>query len=228
MGRSWHAARGSSLTDPGAYRPYPGRASGGGEDPLKGGKAPWRAPGTAAIVRRAATAWGKRILLLGGGQSVLHVASLVVSLSVLWLLLSGFFTDPLLLGLGAVSVVAVALLAWRAGIVDAEGHPVQVAPRALLYWPWLIKEIVVANIDVAKAICRSPMAIEPRVIKVKASQKDELGRVIYANSITLTPGTVTIALEGDELTVHALTKGSVEGLESGEMDRRVSRVAGSA
>lgn len=159
---------------------------------------------------------------------MLHVASLVVSLSLLWLLLSGYFADPLLLGLGAASVVAVVLIARRAGIVDAEGHPVQLAARGFLYWPWLIKEIVVANIDVAKAICRSTMAIEPRVFKVRASQKDELGRVIYANSITLTPGTVTIALEGDELTVHALTRGAAEGLESGEMDRRVAKVAGIA
>jgi multicomponent Na+:H+ antiporter subunit E len=97
----------------------------------------------------------------------------------------------------------------------------------LIYWPWLIKEIVMANIEVAKAITRTSMDIEPTVIRLKASQTSELGRVIYANSITLTPGTVTIGLEGEDLTVHALTRRSKEGLETGEMDRKVTAMAGS-
>ena len=66
------------------------------------------------------------------------------------------------------------------------------------------------------------------VFTVRGSQKSELGRVVYANSITLTPGTVTIDLEGEELTVHALTKAGLEGVESGEMDRRVARLEGEA
>jgi multicomponent Na+:H+ antiporter subunit E len=124
-------------------------------------------------------------------------------------------------------VIAVTFIAHRMDLADREGHPVHLSWRALIYWPWLIKEIVVANIEVAKAIARTSMDIEPTVIRLKASQTSELGRVIYANSITLTPGTVTIDLEGDELTVHALTRGSKEGLETGEMDRKVTAMAGS-
>ena len=159
---------------------------------------------------------------------MLHAVSLCVVLSILWLLLSGHFTDPLLLGLGAVSVVAVVYIAHRMDVIDHEGHPVHLSWRALLYWPWLIKEIVKANFDVAKAILRLPEGIEPEVFSVTASQPTELGRVIYANSITLTPGTVTIALDDDRLTVHALTRGGREGVESGDMDRRVSAVEGAA
>ncbi len=157
---------------------------------------------------------------------MLHAASLAVALSVLWLLLSGHFTEPLLLGLGLASVITVVFIAHRMDLADREGHPVHLSWRALIYWPWLIKEIVMANIEVAKAIARTSMDIEPTVIRLRASQASELGRVIYANSITLTPGTVTIDLEGDELTVHALTRGSKEGLETGEMDRRVTAMAG--
>jgi multicomponent Na+:H+ antiporter subunit E len=157
---------------------------------------------------------------------VLRAGSLAVFLSLLWLLLSGYFTEPLLLGLGVASVLSVVFIAYRKEVLDSEGHPVHLIPRALVYWPWLLKEIVMANIDVAKAVLRSPMAIEPIVFTVTGSQQSELGRVIYANSITLTPGTVTIALEDDQLTVHALTRAGREGVESGEMDRRIAWLEG--
>ena len=68
--------------------------------------------------------------------------------------------------------------------------------------------------------------VQPSVFKIKASQRTDLGKTIYANSITLTPGTVTIGLDGDELTIHALTPAAREGLASGEMDRRVAAVEG--
>ena len=165
---------------------------------------------------------------MGWGDIVLHAISLCVALSILWLLLSGHFADPLLLGLGLASVVAVVLIAHRMDVIDHEGHPIHLSWRALIYWPWLIKEIVKANFDVAKAILRLPGGIEPTVFSVTASQHSELGRVIYANSITLTPGTVTIELDQDQVTVHALTSGAKEGVESGDMDRRVAAVEGPA
>jgi multicomponent Na+:H+ antiporter subunit E len=155
---------------------------------------------------------------------VLHTVSLVLTLSVLWLLLSGHFSDPLLMVLGLASVILVVVIVRRMDVLDHEGHPVHLGPRALLYWPWLLKEIVLANIDVGKAILGWRVPVAPTVFQVRASQRSELGRVIYANSITLTPGTVTIAVDDDRLTVHALTPGAVEGLEGGEMDRRVSRI----
>ena len=158
---------------------------------------------------------------------MLHAVSLAFALSILWLLLSGYFSDPLLLALGLASVLLVVIIVHRMEVLDPEGHPVHLGPRALLYWPWLIKEILLANIDVGKAILRfRGAAAVPTVFTVRASQRSELGRVIYANSITLTPGTVTIAVDDDELTIHALTPGAVEGLEGGEMDRRVSRIEG--
>jgi multicomponent Na+:H+ antiporter subunit E len=134
--------------------------------------------------------------------------------------------EGLLLGLGAASVIVTLVVSFRMGVIDREGHPVHLAIRGLLYWPWLIKEIVLANIDVAKAIIGLTDGVRPSVFKIRASQHSDLGKAIYANSITLTPGTVTIALDGDEMTIHALTPGAAEGLATGDMDRRVSRVEG--
>ncbi|MCB2055678.1 MAG: Na+/H+ antiporter subunit E [Geminicoccaceae bacterium] len=152
----------------------------------------------------------------------LHAVSLTFALSVLWILLSGYLDHALLLYLGAVSVVLCVVISWRMGLLDREGHPVELVFRGLLYWPWLGKEIVLANIDVAKAIIGwGGAAPDPTMFDVRASQKTAVGLVTYANSITLTPGTVTVAAEGDRLTIHALTSGAVEGLAGGEMDRRV-------
>jgi multicomponent Na+:H+ antiporter subunit E len=155
---------------------------------------------------------------------VLHTFSLAFTLFSLWLLLSGHLSESLLLALGLASVILVVITVRRMETLDHEGHPVHLSRRVLVYWPWLIKEIVLANIDVGKAILRFRVPVAPTVFSVRASQRSELARVIYANSITLTPGTVTIAVDGDRLTIHALTPGAVEGLEGGEMDRRVREI----
>jgi len=111
-------------------------------------------------------------------------------------------------------------------IVDEEGTPLGLPLRALRYLPWLMWQIVKANVDVARCILDPHLPIRPTVIRVKAGQRRDLGRVIYANSITLTPGTVSIDLEGDEIHVHALTREAAEGLRSGVMDRKVTELEG--
>jgi len=157
----------------------------------------------------------------------LHTLSLGGALGILWLLLSGLL-EGWLLALGLGSIVVVVFFANRMDVIDHEGHPIHISWRALLYWPWLAWEIVKANIDVARVILDPKMPITPKVLHIKASQVTELGQVFYANSITLTPGTVTIGLENDGMDVHALTPVAIEGLLSGEMDRRVHAVEGIA
>ncbi len=158
---------------------------------------------------------------------MLQALSLGAVLYGLWLLLSGHY-QPLLLGLGVASTIVVVLIARRMDLIDREGHPIHLSWRFLLYIPWLGWEIVKANIDIARVIVRPKMAIGPTVLRLKGTQKSELGHVIYANSITLTPGTVTIGLEEGVLSVHALTREAAEGLISGDMDRRVAAVEGAA
>jgi len=154
---------------------------------------------------------------------LLHVISLAVILAVVWWLLSGY-TLVLILCLGAGSIALTILIAHRMDQVDHETRPLHKTVRVVTYFPWLVWEIVKANIDVVSAILKKDMTIEPRLMELKASQRSEIGRVAYANSITLTPGTVTLAVKDDDLIVHSLTSGSREGLETGEMDRRVSNM----
>lgn len=155
----------------------------------------------------------------------MRVVSLIVVLAVVWLLLSGHY-NSLLLGLGALSCLFVAWIAHRMEVVDHEGHPVHVSWRAPLYWLWLGWQIVLANLDVARRILDPRMPISPTVFTVNPTQKSDLGRVTFANSITLTPGTVSLRVRESEIEVHALTRETAEELAQGEMDRQVTRFEG--
>lgn len=143
-----------------------------------------------------------------------------------WLLWSGHYT-PLLLIFGVVSCVFVLLVARPMGLLDEEGVPFHLLLRLITYIPWLVWEIIKANIDVALKIVNPSLPISPRLIRVRASQCTDLGRVIYANSITLTPGTVTCDADEEEFVVHALTKAAADDVISGGMDRRVCKLEGS-
>jgi multicomponent Na+:H+ antiporter subunit E len=153
----------------------------------------------------------------------LRLVSTILVLFVFWLLLSGHFS-AFLVAAGLGCAVAVALLARRMDLVDHEGHPVHLAPRALIsYWPWLVKEIVLSAWNVTRIILHPRLPISPTLVRVKASQKTDLGRTVYANSITLTPGTISVEVGREEILVHALTRAGAEELAGGEMDRRVTR-----
>ncbi|MBR42858.1 MAG: cation transporter [Gemmatimonadetes bacterium] len=149
-----------------------------------------------------------------------------LTLFAFWLALSGHYT-PLLLTLGVVSCVLVVYLSHRMEAIDEEGVPLQVSLRILAYLPWLLKEIFVANIVVAKVILRPQLKISPRIVFFHGTQKTDLGRAIYANSITLTPGTITTGVNGNEFEIHALRAADLETGEEQAMDLRCSRVEGS-
>lgn len=140
-----------------------------------------------------------------------------------WLALSGHYT-PLLLSFGVGSCVLVVYLSMRMDVVDSEGVPLQVAWRFLGYLPWLMKEIFVANLVVAKVILDPRLPISPRIVVFHGSQDTDLGRAIYANSITLTPGTITTGVEGHEFQIHALSAADLETDEEQQMDVRCTRV----
>jgi multicomponent Na+:H+ antiporter subunit E len=130
----------------------------------------------------------------------------------------------MLLGFGVGSSALVVYLAMRMDVVDHEGLPLQLHGRFWLYAPWLMKEILVANLHVARIILSPSLPISPIVVHYRSSQKTDLGRAIYANSITLTPGTITTGIQGDDLEVHSITWVDVDGREEDEMDRRVTWV----
>ena len=144
-----------------------------------------------------------------------------------WLVLSGHYT-PLLIGIGAVCSVACVLAAKRMGAVDAEAHPTQLFVPALTYFPWLVWEIVKSAWAVTKIIVHPKLPISPTMTVVNASQRTSVGIVTYANSITLTPGTITTHVKGNQLTVHALVRDGALDLEGGGMDARVRQFEGGA
>ncbi len=156
---------------------------------------------------------------------MVRAVNLVLVMYANWLLFSGHY-DRLLLSLGFASTLVAVAIALRMDIVDRETYPVPLNLRALTYWLWLAGEVIKANLDVARRILSPSLPISPNVVLVKASQRTDLGRVTYGNSITLTPGTITIDLEGDTLEVHALTREAAEVLQQGEMDRRVTEMEG--
>ena len=136
-----------------------------------------------------------------------------------WFMLSGH-TEVLLIVLGILSSGLSIFLSRRMNIIDHESYPFHLSLRLSRYYFFLGKEIIVANIDVLKRILK-PSSISPQVITLPAPQKTDLSKVIYANSITLTPGTVTLELSGDEIKVHSLSKEAAADLQTGNMARAV-------
>lgn len=137
--------------------------------------------------------------------------------------MSGVFI-PFILLLGVFSCAVVVVIAMRMDVIDHEAVPVHLTLKAILYWPWLLWEIVKANIDVTRRVL-GLAEISPTMVRIQATQKSDLGLVIFANSITLTPGTISIDLEEDgHILVHAISREGTVGLEGGEMDRRVTEM----
>lgn len=151
--------------------------------------------------------------------------ALAVALFAFWMLLSGMVT-PFLVAAGIGSAAAVALLARRMEVADREGHPIHLAAAALTYWPWLLKEIAVSGWQVAKIILHPRLPVSPALVRFKPSQKSAVGLVTHANSITLTPGTITVEADHDEFLVHALTLEGARALADSAMDRHVRALEG--
>jgi multicomponent Na+:H+ antiporter subunit E len=146
---------------------------------------------------------------------------LLVVLTAVWLLLSGIYDNGLLFWLGGVSVIFCVGLAVRMDLVDHEGVPFDLGWRIFTYWPWLFVEIVKANVDVVLRLLKPTPDISPTLIRTRPQQRTDLGKVIYGNSITLTPGTFSIDIDKDRgILVHALSKDGAEGVLTDDMNNR--------
>ena len=156
----------------------------------------------------------------------MRTASLTALLFVFWLALSGHYTTMLIV-IGVLCAILCTIAAVRMRTVDDEGVPLSLFLGTLTYYPWLAKEIAKSAWSVTKIILNPRLPISPTMLVVKASQKTAAGAATYANSITLTPGTLTVGADGDELTIHALVKDGADDLETGAMDRRVRQFEGS-
>jgi multicomponent Na+:H+ antiporter subunit E len=151
--------------------------------------------------------------------------SLALILTALWITMSGHF-EGIILALGALSVVLVLWMSKRMGVIDGEGVPIRMLPRSAPYLSWLFKEIVVTNVEMGKLITSKEIQIQPEVVEFTLHQKSDVSRALLANSITLTPGTVTMEVDDIHMYVHALTKSAATDLVHGEMRGRVRKVEG--
>lgn len=146
----------------------------------------------------------------------------ILVMACLWLLLSGYFKTQMLI-LGALSVLLVAYLSIRMRVLEHRAQPIYfMFLRVVKYWGWLLWQIMLCNVEVTKRVWSRELDIKPTLRVVSATPDTEMGRVVYANSITLTPGTTTINFTpDDDILVHALHEDSVGELEEGEMAERV-------
>ena len=157
--------------------------------------------------------------------TVTHTLVPTAALLILWLLLSGHY-GLLLTSAGLVCSLGIAAFAARLGVMNPAERPFMFHVRALGYLPWLTREIIKSNVDVTRRIWNPKLPISPTIIFVRASQRTDLGIAVHANSITLTPGTLSIDTAEGEIEVHALATDIAEGLVSSDMDRRVRALEG--
>lgn len=152
-----------------------------------------------------------------------HLISLFLTLAAFWLINSGHYT-LLILSLGLISIALVIYIIHRMDVIDHASQSLLIPLKIPGFHLWLTRKIVFANISVVKHIWLGNKTISPVLATIKANQKTDMGKVIYANSITLTPGTVAVDLAGNKITVHALLRENIEVLQAGEMDHRICRL----
>ncbi|MFD1217493.1 Na+/H+ antiporter subunit E [Microbulbifer celer] len=160
-----------------------------------------------------------------------YTLCLVAVLAFIWLANSGHYT-PLILGFGLLSVFFVVLVARRMKLVDGESLPLQLWSTLPTYYLWLFKKIVASNLEVTRCVWSGLLpgtgsieqSITPASARLPTVLRTDLGKAMYANSITLTPGTVAIDIDGSSVLVHALTGDGLAELREGEMERRVKRL----
>jgi multicomponent Na+:H+ antiporter subunit E len=143
-----------------------------------------------------------------------------VMLAAFWLLLSGHYA-PLFLGFGVFSVLLVAWLAIRIDIVDDEARPLRWLLRVPRYWLWLGAQILQSAVVVCRLIWNPRAAFSPGLGSTSVEGMNDVERATYANSITLTPGTLSMTVDDRHIEIHALDADSLQTIEAGEMARRL-------
>jgi multicomponent Na+:H+ antiporter subunit E len=152
-----------------------------------------------------------------------HTISISALLSGIWLANSGHY-NFLMICFGIGSVAFVVWICHRMDVIDHESQPIHLTLALPNYYVWLAWKIVLSNWDVIKRVWLGNGSIQPMVKTLNLPQKTDMGRVIYANSINLTPGTVSLEVNETTIVVHALVPENIAELEDGEMSDRVSRL----
>lgn len=155
----------------------------------------------------------------------MHIGKWAILLSIFWLLLSGYI-EPLLLSFGALSICVVLVILKRMDALDKEPMTVNVNYKTIRYFFWLIVQIAKSSLHVTKLVWGSPDKLSPTLATLPIDTASPKHHVLYANSITLTPGTLCVDLKSNEITVHALQKSSIESLSKGKMETKITETLG--
>ena len=159
---------------------------------------------------------------VGAGRFRAHLMFIALLVAA-WVLWSGMF-KPLLLGLGAFSCALAGYIAVRMGYFDTRVFALRFNLRLLAFWAWLLREIVKSSLEVARIVLARDLRLSTRVVEIDASRLSPVDQAVLGNSITLTPGTLTLDASDGRLLVHALTEEGASALEDGEMLRRVAAI----
>jgi multicomponent Na+:H+ antiporter subunit E len=153
----------------------------------------------------------------------MHYIRLFLFLAAFWVLLSGHYV-ALILSLGVFSILIVMWLVRRMDKVEGEPTPLRIGVGLVQYLIWLMWQVVLANIDLARRIWDPALPIQPTWQRLDTRVSTPLEKTLYANSITLTPGTLTTDVEDDHFMIHCLTPEALAELKTGEMEDRVRRL----
>ena len=159
---------------------------------------------------------------MSGRSRYAGMAALALLLVAAWLLWSGIY-KPLLLWLGAFSCVLSLYIAHRVGFFE-QSTGLHLLPRLPRFSLWLLVEIVKSSLEVVRLVLDPKLPISPTVVEIEAEPEGEIGQVLLANSITLTPGTVALDVFDNRLLVHCITREGAEAIEAGDANRRIAEL----
>lgn len=153
----------------------------------------------------------------------MRLVLLFLSLFAFWLVLSGVY-KTWLIAAGAIISALTVLFVSRNRIADTESFPIEDLPRGLVYWPWLVWQMFLSALSVTRIVLDPRLPISPTMVSVESDAKGPVGLVTYANSITLTPGTLSVEVSQElgRVWVHAITRENAAGLADDPMNEKVA------
>ena len=166
------------------------------------------------------------------GSPMMHMTSLAVVLFAFWMVLSGR-TETKFVVYGIITAVVTTWVTYPLLLVPNKDGSKKYfvfgfsVPKMIMYFFWLMWQLVLANIDVLLATTAQELSIDPKVVRFRFKVDNPMASVVLANSITLTPGTVTMNVTDDGLyEIHALTVGAAAGVLDGGMQKKVADLYG--
>ncbi len=158
-------------------------------------------------------------------MKIKRTAALSAILFTFWIILvQSFEPKNLIIGLFCAIGVALASQLLLAEQIESLDLEIGQIVRLGLYFPYLLLQIVKANVNVAEIVLDPRLPISPIVVKFKFPLTDDLPQVTLANSITLTPGTLTIDIQDDTFFVHCLAEHHAQSIFDWNLQERTMRI----